>query len=60
MDKLKFLFAQWLQAKHPATSPALIKSVANLQGKDDACHAEKRKGGIADLWSIPVIPANLS
>lgn len=32
MDKLKFLFAQWLQAKHPATFPGLIKSAADLQG----------------------------
>lgn len=49
MDKLKFLFAQWLQAKHPATSPALIKSVADLQGKNRACQAEKKKGGMINI-----------
>ena len=49
MDKLKFLFAQWLQAKHPSTSPALIKSVADLQGKNRACQAEKKKGGMINI-----------
>lgn len=43
MGKLKFLFAQWRQAKHPATFPGLIKSAADLQGRGWPAIQKKRK-----------------